>query len=532
MNNPYRLATQVIMFVVGLGATVAQAATLPALPMLPLEYLGIELGQHEVTQTEWQAVMGTPHDSADCSDCPVTNATVEEVNEYLSRLNAVTGLRYRLPSEREWLEACLAGRKTRFCGGNQATKLGWLAGDRSAQPQPVGQKIPNSWDLYDMTGNALEWTSTCFEALGVRRCIAMGGIWRESAAKARADRRYTLEPTQGAGFRLARTIDSFCVSAPVGAVKGVRAMAGTSEACDSAQGPQGNNWMSYVPDDWSLSRLSMPGTHDSGAYKSAWYNYPIIRTWKTQDLSLREQLNAGVRFLDIRCRHIQNVCAIHHGMVFTEQFLNEVLATIYTFLDENPSESILMSVKEPEWDAEGNTRTFEETFRDYISRNPSKWYLEPTVPLLGSDPKEPLTARGKIVLIRRFAANETLGMNATPSVWPYNSMAATGELSIQDFYNFEKDLHGNYPRKLNFVQSMLEEARTVSYPTMLYLNFTSATVFNLLGIPDIPSVSNLINPALRSYFQDNPTGRYGVVIMDFIDQDSARKIYQSGLPPH
>ncbi|WP_228453080.1 hypothetical protein [Chryseobacterium sp. CH1] len=74
---------------------------------------------------------------------------------------------------------------------------------------------------------------------------------------------------------------------------------------------QMNSWMAGLQDNISLSKISIPGTHDSGARIDA----PVVSgTAKTQDLSIAEQLNAGVRFLDIRCRHIDNSFTIIMGL--------------------------------------------------------------------------------------------------------------------------------------------------------------------------------------------------------------------------
>ena len=118
-----------------------------------------------------------------------------------------------------------------------------------------------------------------------------------------------------------------------------------------------NSWMSGLQDNISISKISIPGTHDSGARVDA----PVVSgTAKTQDLSIAEQLNAGVRFLDIRCRHIDNAFTIHHGAIYQNLNFDDVLNACYTFLNSHPSETIIMSVKE-EYDASNTTRSFEQT---------------------------------------------------------------------------------------------------------------------------------------------------------------------------
>ena len=123
------------------------------------------------------------------------------------------------------------------------------------------------------------------------------------------------------------------------------------------------NWMSGLPDATSVSRLSIPGTHDSGALFE-----PISGTAKCQNIGIAAQLNMGVRFLDIRCRHIDNAFAIHHGAIYQNLNFQDVINACITFLNANPTETILMSVKEEHTPA-NNNRTFEQTFNTCYQRN-------------------------------------------------------------------------------------------------------------------------------------------------------------------
>jgi 1-phosphatidylinositol phosphodiesterase len=496
--------------------------------MIPIDYMGIEIARHEVTQREWRAVMGSNDRNMNCDDCPVSDVTQKDVSEFLSKINVDTGLRFRLPSKQEWIEACLSRKITRYCGSNQASRVGWLKADRLTGTQPVGQKRPNDWGLFDMTGNASEWTSTCTETGSRRECIAMGGSWDDGLSEARPTRINRLTEAEGAGFRLVRTIDSVCLDNSK--LRYRRSTTLANGSCDKTTGPRGNNWMSFIPDNSSLSTFSIPGTHDSGSYQSAIYNYPVWFTWKTQTLNLEEQLDAGVRFLDIRCRHISNKCAIHHGIIYVEQMLDSILEKVYRFLDEHPHESVIMSIKEPEYDAVDNTRSFTETLMEYVGNRPEKWYLKTNIPIMGVVSGDSNTARGKIVLVRRFDTTESIGINGYDG-WPKNGTAEIGDLKVQDNFRFDKDVFGNFPHtsKWTSIQNALEEASSNPIPEKMYLNYSSATAFNVLGVPNLIDVSDKVNPIMRNYLIKHPVGQYGVVIMDYIDQDFSRRIYQSSL---
>ncbi|MCC3216592.1 phosphatidylinositol-specific phospholipase C [Chryseobacterium sp. X308] len=270
-----------------------------------------------------------------------------------------------------------------------------------------------------------------------------------------------------------------------------------------------NSWMAGLQDNISISKISIPGTHDSGARIDA----PLVSgTAKTQDLSIAEQLNAGVRFLDIRCRHIDNAFTIHHGAIYQNMNFDDVLNACYTFLQNNPSETIIMSVKE-EYDASNTTRTFEQTFDSYVQKNPSKWDLGTNIPTLGA-------IRGKIKLLRRFSSGTTKGINASP--WADNTTFDINnsgvQLKVQDYYKVT-----NNDDKWNAISSLLNEAKNDTNGK-LFLNFTSGYKPGIFGIPSIPTVSNNINPRLKTFFQTNTQGTFGIMPIDFVNAELSQLI--------
>ncbi|HPG51809.1 MAG TPA: phosphatidylinositol-specific phospholipase C domain-containing protein [Spirochaetota bacterium] len=137
------------------------------------------------------------------------------------------------------------------------------------------------------------------------------------------------------------------------------------------------NWVEGQDNTKLLSEISIPGTHDSGARYE-----PIAGTAKCQNLTISDQLNNGIRFLDIRCRHIDNAFAIHHGSIYQHLNFDDVLNACFGFMGSHPGETIIMSVKE-EYNSANISRSFEETFLAYYRKNPSGWYLGESVPALG-----------------------------------------------------------------------------------------------------------------------------------------------------
>ena len=126
---------------------------------------GYWLGRFEVTQAQWEAVMGNNPSFYRGSNHPVEQVSWEDVQGFIEKVNRSAGNSvYRLPTEAEWEYACRAGTTTRWSFGDDETQLGdyawyvdnaWNTGLQYARP--VGTKLPNPWGLYDVHGNVWEW---------------------------------------------------------------------------------------------------------------------------------------------------------------------------------------------------------------------------------------------------------------------------------------------------------------------------------------------------------------------------------------
>jgi formylglycine-generating enzyme required for sulfatase activity len=189
------------------------------------------LGRFEVTQAQWQTLMGAnpSHFAGRGSDLPVERVSFHEIADFLSRLTARDGApRFRLPTEAEWEYACRAGSTTAYAFGDELSAAdanvdarGETGSEKSFRgaPMPVGSFRPNAWGLYDMHGNVWEWTDdrhcpysagpsgdprgTCESPLQVIR----GGSWYFAGDSARCALRYTHRPQDrgfSLGFRVAR----------------------------------------------------------------------------------------------------------------------------------------------------------------------------------------------------------------------------------------------------------------------------------------------------------------------------------------
>lgn len=212
---------------------------------------------------------------------------------------------------------------------------------------------------------------------------------------------------------------------------------------DSQAKTSNPDWMAGLKDDTLLSQLSIPGTHDTMSF----YGGDAVQT---QSMSLDAQLESGVRVLDIRCRHIEDIFAIHHGMVFQKTFFGDVLNTVTAFLNKHPNETVLMRVKE-EYTPEKNTRTFAETFGDYYWKTWRNSFWTPTSdnPRLGD-------IRGKIVILQDFSSSQKYGIN-------YDSF------STQDEYNLTTnwDLYGKWTAVKDHLQRANDGPSTTKYMNYL-----------------------------------------------------------------
>lgn len=134
-------------------------------PPHPVKVPTFSIGRTEITQAQWRAMMGrNPAQFNGCDECPVEMVSWQDAHEYINQLRAETGRRYRLPSEAEWEYACRAGANSAFCGGNSFLGVAWTDQNAGGRTRPVGQRRPNAFGLYDMSGNVWEWVQDCFNA--------------------------------------------------------------------------------------------------------------------------------------------------------------------------------------------------------------------------------------------------------------------------------------------------------------------------------------------------------------------------------
>lgn len=183
------------------------------------------LGKYEVTQAQWQALMGNnPSLYREDPQRPVEQVSWEDAQAFLKALNAREGgARYRLPTEAEWEYAAQAGSTAAYSFGDDASQLGqyaWYKGNSGHHPHPVGKMQPNAWGLYDMHGNVWEWVHDWYgpysagavkdpqgPEVGTHR-MRRGCAWNNEAAICRTRNRYSVVGFRDdfLGFRVVREV--------------------------------------------------------------------------------------------------------------------------------------------------------------------------------------------------------------------------------------------------------------------------------------------------------------------------------------
>ena len=167
------------------------------------------IGKYEVTQALWQAVMGSNPSYFKGDDLPVEKVSWNDCQDFISKLNAMTGKRFRLPTEAEWEYAARGGKKSRgyqYSGSNTLGDVAWYHDNSGLTTHAVGTKQPNELGIYDMTGNVWEWcqdwygsyssspqTNPTGAVRGAFR-VGRGGSWYLSAWECRSSCRGSYAP--------------------------------------------------------------------------------------------------------------------------------------------------------------------------------------------------------------------------------------------------------------------------------------------------------------------------------------------------
>jgi len=147
---------------------------------LPVHYVTMHedyyIGQTEVTQKLWKAVMGYNPSAKKCPKRPVTNVNYYEVQEFLRRIDSITGMQFRLPTEEEWEYAARGGKYSKgyiYSGSNEVDRVAWHNGNTS-RLKKVKKRSANELGIYDMSGNVWEWCCSKYRFFDKERNATLG----------------------------------------------------------------------------------------------------------------------------------------------------------------------------------------------------------------------------------------------------------------------------------------------------------------------------------------------------------------------
>ena len=298
------------------------------------------------------------------------------------------------------------------------------------------------------------------------------------------------------------------------------------------------SWMGKLKHETPLSALSIPGTHNSPTHHVA---LPSVRC---QAVSVEEQLNNGVRFLDIRVQPESADDVSKEGLILVHsafpisltgtKYFRDLMNTVYSFLDQNPTEAIIMSLKR-----EGIGKSTDQHLSKIVKTHYAndRWFTENRIPTLGE-------VRNKIVLIRRFALDDSLkgenngkGWAIDAESWPDNcadGICSSGEIRVQDFYEVSES--ENIHKKITYSTDQLTRAAQAVCPLPgdmeaaaaeaakqpFFMNFLSASNFWRANCwPD--RIAAKVNPHIVDHLCRNHNetegkgdGSTGIVVCDWV----------------
>ena len=255
-----------------------------------------------------------------------------------------------------------------------------------------------------------------------------------------------------------------------------------------------SRWMSRLPDSVTISQLSLPGTHNSCALHDGFsFGFAKCQSWQ-----LYRQLESGIRFIDIRCRHVGDRFLIYHGVVAQRMTFREVRDVCQDFLRKHPSECVVMSIKE-ESTANASTRSFADTFADATKNDEKLWHISHEAPELRQ-------VRNRIVLIDRAG---TLGGLDWEGMLRQDEYMAPLVLK-------HKLIRAHYDKALK-----VENAQW-------FVNFCSGTVPGSLLTPKMYATqSNAFTlDFIKQQSRKRPV-RLGTVVMDFPGEDLIEQIVET-----
>lgn len=259
------------------------------------------------------------------------------------------------------------------------------------------------------------------------------------------------------------------------------------------------DWMASLDNNTSLREVNMPGSHDTMAL----YSIGDL-AGQCQSLSLKDQLNLGVRFLDIRLKEENDKLKVVHGFVDQKATFKQVTDIVESFLNKHPSEFLIMSIKE-EANSSNSNLSFEDSLKTYLD---NEIYLKNN-----SLPEKLGDIRGKVVLLSRYR-NATIGIPCF-NEWKDSISFTINETDIyvQDTYK----ITSKEQKQDEIIKCFNENGHA------LKINFLSAYRTNTFPPSYSVSAAKDINPWINqeiSKYDDR-----GIVLYDFVTSENMKVFF-------
>ena len=262
------------------------------------------------------------------------------------------------------------------------------------------------------------------------------------------------------------------------------------------------DWLGQMSDLTRIKDISMPGSHDTMAL----YSIGDL-AGRCQSLSLASQLDAGVRFLDIRLQNQNDNLKAVHGIVDEKEKFPAIVNTIDTFLTEHPTEFLIVSIKEEE-KPKGGTKDFETLVVDSLTE---KWYTGNVMPATLGE------VRGKAILLSRYADSK-FGVPAYEGWQDSASFSLPNLIHVQDEYKVN-----DIQVKKDAIKKCLDWTNSiVSILSPIDLNFFSAYRTSYFPPSYAPSVAKEINMELEEILKSYQ--KTGIAILDFVTEGNTKLV--------
>jgi len=268
-----------------------------------------------------------------------------------------------------------------------------------------------------------------------------------------------------------------------------------------------NNWMAALPDTTSLKSISLPGTHDSGAFYGG-------LAFATQSWSIKDQLETGIRFLDIRTRRLKkDAFAIHHGVLFQQQMFDDVMNTVSAFLTAHPKEVVVMHIRADEHTAEDGSKDFATIWASYMQRYGNfVARITDSNPTLGD-------LRGKVFVLQDGWRDPLRGIRNGDSTFDEQNYYEVYFLA-GDGISEDNRVKAHLPGKVKKVNEYLDRAATSPKWVMNYLSGSTG-----MAPPDVARATN--GAAYERIGPNSVKKNLGTVIMDFPGEQLIYRIIKS-----